>query len=105
MQVGQHIHSGFSGGFCMKWTVINKSEYRAFLEHKNGTIINVDGVALRKWATYLAENCPLCDLQSPIEVDSPEVVFLRQDLDRPSVESAFKFKAAQFVTRRRNANR
>lgn len=103
MKIGDKIHSGFTGGFCVKWTVVSKSEFKAFLQHKNGSVCNVDGIQLRKLATYHADNCPLCEYQSPIDVNSPEVKFLRQDLPQPILQSAFRFKEAQLTMRRRNA--
>lgn len=101
--IGRTVHAGFTGGFCVKWTVVSKSDNKAFLVHKNGTTCNVDGVQLRKLAMYRPETCPLCEIQSPIEINSPEVHFLRADLPKSIMPSAFRFKAAQFTMRRRHA--
>lgn len=102
---GQTIHSGFSGGFCMKWKVtsVDYDKGRAFLR-SGGTVCYVDGIQLRKWATYREDSCPNCKLQKSIETDSTEVKFLKQNLPPSAMHSAFKFREAQFVMRRRHAN-
>ena len=100
LKIGDEVHSGFTGGFCVKWTVFYKGEFRAFLQHNNGSVCNVDGLQLRKNSTYFADNCPLCELQHKVKVDSVEVKFLKQDLPQSVMRSAFKFRAAQ-ITRRR----
>jgi len=103
LSLGQIIHSGFSGGFCMKWKVAGIENGRAFLR-QGATTCYVDGIQLRKWATYREDSCPNCKLQKPIKTDSTEVKFLKQDLTPSIVASSFKFREAQFVMRRRHAS-
>lgn len=99
---GQTIHSGFSGGFCLKWKVLSIVGTKAFVQH-GGTVAQLDGIQLRKWPTYRENECPKCDLQKPIETESAEVKFLKQDLVPSVMHSAFRFREAQFVMRRRHA--
>lgn len=101
LNIGETIHSGFTGGFCVKWEVIAKDEQKAFLKHKNGTQCFVDGHQLRASASYHSDNCPNCELQHSIDDSSPEVKFLRQDLPQPVIASNFRFTPAQHVIRRR----
>lgn len=103
LRVGQLVHSGFSGGFCVKWKVVAVENYAVF--RHGGTVALVDGIQLRKWPTYRPETCPNCDKQKPVETVSAEVKFLTQDLTPSVMASAFRFREAQYVMRRRNVTR